>query len=116
MSGKHPTETWWTEDQLALVENRRRVWHRMGFEPSDMLLIHRGPGQGSIGRQALPGDRPSADREIVKDGWDHAHCELCSATISTGGENLNEGYTDGKEWVCVDCFEEFIEPRMRGDV
>jgi hypothetical protein len=116
MTGFELTEPWWTERQLEVVQDRERDWQRMNFKPSDMLLIHRGPGQGSIGRQAVPGDEPGPGREIVKDGWDHVHCELCFATIAAAGENPHEGYTDGKTWLCMPCFGKYVGPRLRTDV
>jgi hypothetical protein len=50
-----------------------------------------------------------------QDGWDHDHCEFCSAEISddtTGHSDFNEGWVtndDSFTWVCVDCFEDFRE-------
>jgi hypothetical protein len=114
MSDNLRTEPWWTPHQLELVEDRRRTWKRAKFEASDMLLIHRGVGQGSIGRQLLPDEMPPPDGEIVKSGWDHAHCELCWTEISAAGEGQRDGYADGMAWLCTDCFEKYIAPRSTG--
>ena len=107
------TETWWTPGQLSLVEDAHRNWHRATFEPSDMLLVGREMGQGSIGRQAYPSEQTDQDGEIVKAGWDHAHCELCWTTVSAAGANQHDGYTDGKAWLCISCFDTYIAPRLR---
>jgi hypothetical protein len=112
MSDDPRTERWWTPQQIELVEDRRRTWRRAKFEASDMLLISRDGGQGSIGRQLVPGEMPPADGEIVKGGWDHEHCELCWTKISAAGEGQRDGYVDGKTWLCADCFETYIAPRL----
>lgn len=77
-----------------------------------MLLLRHGPGQGSIGRQLLPDEVAPVDGEVVKGGWDHAHCELCWTKISAEAENQRDGYTDGKAWLCTACFEAYIAPRL----
>jgi hypothetical protein len=108
----NPIESWWTPDQLELVEDRQRTWHHAHFQPSDMLLFHRGPDEGSIGRQLQPGEIPT-DGEVVKGGWDHAHCELCWAEISAAGNDNRDGYTDNVgHWLCTTCFNAYITPRL----
>src|SRR5205807_1248261 len=111
MSVDRPLEAWWTPDQLSLVEDRSRVWRQARFEPSDMLLIRRA-GEGSIGRQLLQGEGADANSEVIKNGWDHEHCALCWVTISVNPEDQHEGYTDGKDWICVACFQQYVAPRL----
>ena len=41
---------------------------------------------------------------------DHEHCELCFETISDKEGYQHEGYTDGKEWLCIDCYNKYIAP------
>jgi hypothetical protein len=113
MSGNRPTEDWWTPQQAQLVEDRERTWQRADFTPSDMVLFRRGDGQGSIGRRLLPDEIPPSNGEIVKGGWDHEHCQLCSTKISAAGGNPSQGYTDGKGWLCSACFDRYIAPRVR---
>jgi hypothetical protein len=41
----------------------------------------------------------------IKDGWSHAHCELCDAHIDTG----HLGYIDpGQNWVCEECYAKYV--------
>jgi hypothetical protein len=61
MTEAHRTEKWWTPEQLRLVEDTARSWVRTTFSPSDMLLIRRQPGEGSMGRRARPGEQPGPD-------------------------------------------------------
>ena len=48
-------------------------------------------------------------------GWDHDHCDFCSAEISddqTGHADFNEAWVtadDDYTWVCPKCFNDFRE-------
>lgn len=43
--------------------------------------------------------------------WDHDHCEFCWEKFSEYDGDLHEGYctTDGKHWICEECFQDFKE-------
>jgi hypothetical protein len=62
----------------------------------------------------LPGRKISLIEKIIKradnTAWDHEHCELCWATISEYLVHQQEGYTDGKEWLCIECHDKYITP------
>lgn len=46
-------------------------------------------------------------------GWDHDHCEFCSAKFMAHGEgeSLAQGYctNDAYHWICECCFADFHE-------
>ena len=46
-----------------------------------------------------------------REGWEHDHCEFCSAKFMVKGNSgvLHEGYAteDQYYWVCAACFEDF---------
>jgi hypothetical protein len=46
-----------------------------------------------------------------REGWDHDHCEFCSAKFSLCETHLHEGYVtlDGYHWICKTCFCDFQE-------
>lgn len=48
---------------------------------------------------------------MSRPGWDHDHCEFCSAKLSNYEGDLHEGYTTDDEynWICPKCFEDFCE-------
>src|SRR5690606_14573242 len=102
----HPVEQWWTPSQLALVEDRSRVWHRKPFEPSP-AVEHCVAGVRVLG----PASADSPGANVVADGWDHEHCELCWAKISLMAGDAPEGYADGKTWICAECYDRFVHPR-----
>jgi hypothetical protein len=76
MTEAHRTEKWWTPEQLRLVEDTARSWVRTTFSPSDMLLIRRQPGEGSMGRRARPDEQPGPDRKSLRAAGitSTAHC------------------------------------------
>lgn len=60
-----------------------------------------------MGRQATEGENLTPGL-LVKDGWDHEHCFLGFESISLDEEDMNEGYTDGKDWLCENCYKTYI--------
>jgi hypothetical protein len=57
-------------------------------------------------------DVNDASANVVPDGWDHEHCELCWAKISRLPADSAEGYSDGDRWMCVECFNRYVHPRV----
>ena len=48
--------------------------------------------------------------ESYRNGWDHDHCEFCSAKFTEDIlDTLHIGYVTNKNyhWICEDCYEEF---------
>lgn len=45
--------------------------------------------------------------DLVKEGWTHDHCEICSCVFSDQKSNAvkNEGYFDNWSWICKECYE-----------
>jgi len=104
----HPVEQWWTKRQLALVEDRSRTWHLKSFEPGPAVERHV-DGQRLLGKASSE----DPDAHVIRDRWDHEHCELCSVKISRSAGHAAEGYTDGDKWICVECFVRCIQPRLQ---
>jgi hypothetical protein len=54
------------------------------------------------GRTTLP---PIGPDSVIQNGWDHAHCELCSGHVIAG----EYGYVDlGEHWVCEACYDKYV--------
>lgn len=83
-------------DLAELVFNTSTVWKRVKFEPRDSIVHHL---DGKI--------------EIVKGGWEHEHCEICSQTISQYESNNNSyGYVNQKDnWLCQSCYEKYVQEK-----
>jgi len=57
------------------------------------------------GRTTLP---PVGPDGVVKGGWDHVHCELCSSHVNAG----QYGYVDlAEHWVCESCRDKYVARR-----
>ncbi|MDY6856814.1 MAG: hypothetical protein SWO11_19330, partial [Thermodesulfobacteriota bacterium] len=96
----------WTPNQLALAQDDSHEWHKRTFTPKDMITFKLEDG-GVIARAIEEGD-DTTQNNIVKDSWDHEHCELCWETISSYEGYQNVAYTDGKNWLCQNCYERYI--------
>ena len=103
----HPVAHWWTKRQLDLVEDRSRTWRREKFESSP-AVEHRVDGVRVLGKVEAGAPGPT----VIAEGWDHEHCELCWAKISQLPGSSPEGYTDGNHWICLDCFNQYVQPRL----
>lgn len=105
-----PKEDWWTPRQAELVEDRSRHWRMQAFRPSDALAFPR--EEDSVVRQKLADEPAAAEARVMPDGWDHEHCALCSQTISLHPGGQASGYADGRDWLCRDCYERYVLPRL----
>jgi hypothetical protein len=102
-----PTESWWTSRQLELVENRSISWVEQTFAASGAISFETATGR--ITRKAEPGESV-----VQPESWDHEHCALCWAEISLHPGKTQRGYTNGAEWLCLECYVHFIVPREQG--
>jgi hypothetical protein len=50
--------------------------------------------------------------ELVKGFWDHDHCEICNWTFKSADKTEDvEGYFNGYNWICSDCFEKVLSKK-----
>lgn len=63
-------------------------------------------------RPALHYDCASGQTRKVENSWDHEHCEICFWNIDETADR-NAGYVDENDnWICVECYSQFIEKRL----
>jgi len=104
-------EDWWTDSQIELVKDIARTWEKKRFKvvPGFWILQD---GTKVLGKLSQHEDLPEG--AIIDNGaWDHEHCELCSATISEHAGHQHQGYTDGRGWLCVECHDKYIRPKIQ---
>jgi hypothetical protein len=104
-----PIEDWWTPVQLECATDTSRNWRHVLFQPRDMVVEP--IDSGWLGHKRDNHEETTPNGKIIQNGWDHEHCFLCWATISTATGDCNAGYTDGNDWVCDTCFAKYIAPR-----
>lgn len=104
---KSPAEEWWTDDQEALVEDVSSVWTRKTFEKVPGIWFNMDGGR--ILRKLSKDEEIPAGAVLDITAWDHEHCALCWQTISEYPTHQKEGYTDGENWLCIECYDKYIE-------
>jgi hypothetical protein len=99
---------WKTADIQEEVAYCRAIrWRREPWKRRDALVQRTGTASLYVGQRYDP-----AFCELVRGGWIHDHCEICWWTLSEGGdEEHSVGYTDGRGWICSECYHRFIEAR-----
>lgn len=105
----YPGEDWWMDDQKELVEDNSRNWVKMAFKNVAGFWVVK-DGHKILGKVSQHEELPP-DAILDNTAWDHEHCALCWDTISEHEDDQHEGYTDGKDWLCIECFDKYIAPR-----
>ena len=104
----HPIEELWTDYQKELVIDRAVVWTRKAFKK--VAGIWTSTERARVLKKLEEGEVIPDGGVVDENAWDHEHCELCWTTISEYPDYEPEGYTDGKNWLCVKCYEKYIAP------
>jgi hypothetical protein len=96
---------YWGE-RAALVLDRNRRWTQRTFAPVDAVAYKR-PRDTLFGKatnQNLP-----EGGTLINGGWDHEHCEICSAKISPHTHPVAM-FSEPDHWICRECYEKFVVP------
>jgi len=101
-------ENWWTPSQINIVRDTSRIWTKKEFKPTSGFWKEMDGGK----LLSKTSDHEGIPQEAIVDdtAWDHEHCELCFETISNKEGYQHQGYTDGKEWLCTDCYSKYLAP------
>jgi hypothetical protein len=78
-------------------------WRKTSWKPQD-CVIEKQSGKISLD-MTLAAD--SANFEVVKDGWKKDRCTICSWELFESEDDHGTGYTNGRDWLCLECFERF---------
>lgn len=102
-------ESWRTSYLESLAAPLRRfAWVKQDWQPRD-LLIEKSTGRVMfyLGQQF---DQQRFD--LAKGAWPRDHCALCRWEFNrTAPEHLT-GYTNGMEWLCPECYQQFVAPHL----
>lgn len=82
-------------------------WEKHSWTPRD-TAIHRETGKISFDL-ALAEDSKAFD--IIKGGWKKDYCAICQWELfeSKVAPDHATGYTNGRDWLCTECYEKFIK-------
>lgn len=92
-------------DKATYFRQQRWHWHKRSWQPRD-VVVDRQTGKISFN---LDFARDDANFELVKDGWKKDHCGICRWELFESKEDADHGvgYTNGRDWICSECFERF---------
>jgi hypothetical protein len=111
MSNKSPKsapEEWWMDWQKELATDNTRNWTKRVFKNSDGYSI--GFEGSRLTTRLKDGEQMPEGARLEPNSWDHEHCKLCWTKISESEGEQHDGYSDGKEWICVECYDKYIKP------
>lgn len=93
-------------DLQAVIEMcRKRSWRKQRWAKRD-ALVQRGGGMvvPYIGQPYDP-----AVFEVVRGGWKRNLCEICGWELhESPDEQRSFGFTDGRQWLCAECYDHFF--------
>ncbi|MFY0677728.1 MAG: hypothetical protein JXR18_10615 [Neptuniibacter sp.] len=93
-----------TDIKDEVIWCRGECWTHSTFTPSDSVLHKK------ILTQAPKNSGSAVKVKLIKNGWEHEHCQICWWKIFVSEkQEVGTGYSNGKIWVCTECYEQFIE-------
>ena len=81
-------------------------WRKQQWTPRD-LAVERSTGQISFDVSLLENN---SDFDIAQRAWRYDLCAICQWRLEQSPEEVHStGYTNGRDWVCVECYEKFLK-------
>lgn len=82
-------------------------WEKRRWQPRDALVRRSNHKLRSYTGE--PYDPEQFD--LVKGAWTEDRCAICSWKLcESDAIDCQEGYTNGQDWLCTECFDKFIRP------
>ena len=101
----------WQAYHIWMILDEQSRWEKTCFEPADAIQETYTTDDGRHLRKLSkmkPGKGVPDTAQVVMNGWDHEHCELCNEHIDPG----DSAYTNKDDlWVCLTCFEKYVGPK-----
>jgi hypothetical protein len=94
--------------RAAVIRCCNMLWHwtKKTWQPQD-IAVRRADGRISFDL-SLADD--TANFQLVQNGWNHDLCSICGWKLYVAPEpECSTGYTNGKTWVCLECYQKFLE-------
>ena len=92
--------------QALSAELRKFAWRKRPWNALDTMVE---VDSGRIFFDLTLKDDPNF--KLAAGGWPREFCSVCHWELSTdGGPEHADGYTNGREWVCSECYEKVIGP------
>ena len=86
---------------------RKFHWEKRRWTPRDALVQRADRTLYLYSGQAYDTEQV----ELIKGGWSEDHCAICWWKLhESDSPEHGEGYTNGQDWLCTECFEKFVSP------
>jgi ClpA/ClpB-like protein len=99
--------TSWDADYIDTQVKRCRAhnwhWHKAEWKPRDVVIEAR-TGRYSFDLSLV---EEAGTFQLVKGGWKKDHCAICRWELFESQDNHGSGYTNGRDWVCLECYDRF---------
>ena len=86
------------------------AWIRRRWKPLDIVVDNE---QGGICFDVSVADGQRF--RLVPGGWTKESCAICSWYLTgEDGPERQEGFTNGRRWICAECYYRFVEKKRSG--
>lgn len=92
-------------DVVHMVRSRNWHWHKTKWKERD-IIISRADGKFSF-EMSLAGQ--SEKFMVLEQGWKKDNCFICGWELYESEDEHGQGYTNGRNWLCMECCERFIQ-------
>jgi hypothetical protein len=92
-------------DVVGMIRTYHWHWHKKAWKARD-LVVHRKTGKFSL-EIGLAVDAEKF--MVVERGWKKDYCFICRWELFESDDEHGVGYTNGRNWLCMECCERFIE-------
>ena len=91
--------------QAELARLQKFAWLQRQWKPVDVVLeISSGRVFFDVAAAVDPAFK------FVEGGWPREFCQLCSWELNADGDpDHATGYTNGREWLCTECYTRFLQ-------
>ena len=90
-------------DRIKRCREHRWRWSKEPWKPQDCVR-HKASGLMSLNLSLA---QDSANFELIKRGWKKDFCAICRWELFESSDDHGTGYTNGREWVCLECYDKF---------
>ena len=93
----------YVRDAINFCRTYNWHWQKTTWKARD-VVIHRKTGACSFD---LSLTKDAANFELASGGWKKDHCVVCRWELFESEDEHGEGYTNGHDWLCMECYERF---------
>lgn len=100
-----PMDAAYILEQVRACRNAHWHWRREIWRPRDLAISKDGKVSFDV---SLAADTDNF--ELRKGGWKKDRCTICRWELYESDDPQHAvGYTNGREWVCMECHEKFLQ-------